>query len=671
MSVALLPWLVACSATGLRTAVDEGDAPPGAPSVSVAAIPPPPPDERCNGADDDDDGRVDESFGDIDGDGVADCVDVACTVDVPPAGSVAVDPACAGGGPPLADPWDVVIERHVEGIEAPDERGAIVRHASAAVAPVVANLTDDNGDGWVDHRDVPEIVVVMFRGYGAEPGYLVAIDGGTGEVVLTSPGWLPFGGIAAGDIDGDDRVEIVGFDADGRPRALRADGSSAWDEQLVLPTVGTREPLATLADLDGDGRVEVLAHDLVLDGATGRLLHDAHVSGQPWYGMPVAGDIDLDGRSEVILGATVLQLERRGEDVVVSEEWSTPVWGAYGHWAAILDADGDPEGEVAVVGDGRLVIHEHDGSVALDVAAGSDRPGPPCVGDFDGDGQSEIAWASEATIQVVEVDGRELWWAPVEDATGLAGCSGYDFDGDGALELAFADERTLYLFDGGSGEVLYRNEGHTSATLFEYPVVADVDRDGSAELIVASSPLWASGWAGLTVLGHALGGWTASGRTWHVHDYAVTNVSEDGRVGTEPEPPWQTHNMVRARPTSAGSHVDLEVDIHDVCISACEGVAGVVALSVQVSNTGSSASRRGVPVSLYAPRAGRLELLDVQTLEDPVPAGGVSAGVVFEVPAHDGFVVRVDDDGASGQRQDECDEADNEMVFVGRLCPRG
>ena len=41
--------------------------------------------EECNGEDDDGDGEIDEGFTDIDFDGVADCVDENCLVEIPEA----------------------------------------------------------------------------------------------------------------------------------------------------------------------------------------------------------------------------------------------------------------------------------------------------------------------------------------------------------------------------------------------------------------------------------------------------------------------------------------------------------------------------------------------------------------------------------------------------------
>lgn len=638
---------------------------------------PPKDGEYCNGLDDDEDGLVDEGFEDIDEDGIADCVDNECNLNVPRAAEVRIDDSCAANNSPHdTDPWDVTVEWRWEGITVSEQRGTDVvprdyRYDNILMAPIVGNINDDNGDGVIDRMDVPDIITVAFVEPEDKSGYLVALDGETGEELLRQSNWLPFGGIVVADVDLDGETEIVGFDSFSRPKAIRGDGSEVW---TAIDGVTSTYPQATVADLDGDGRVEVLADNLVLDGQSGNTLFRATIDDEIIGRMPAVGDIDLDGLQEFVMGQDVYQLDRRSGSVDVTLEWSTPVKGTYGHWSAILDANGDLNGEVAMIGDGRLVIHRHDGPILVDVAAGTDQPGPPCVADFDGDGVSEIAWGSSDSFNVYELDGTKVWTFPMSDQSGLAACSGYDFDADGAYEVLFADEQAFYIFDGKTGRIRYGNLGHASGTVFEYPVIADVDNDGSAEVVIASSNYRLTGWAGITVFGQAADAWARSGPTWHVHDFAVTNISEDGFVPAVPEPAWQIHNVYRARPSANEVFVDLQVAFADVCFSGCKGDTAVARIAVQVYNTGSSTSRSRVPLALYARDGDQLELLAVRRLDGRVPAGQVTAGIVFEVPAEsrgpDGFLVRINDDGAGNlDYQEECDYGNNEAEYNDSPCP--
>src|SRR5690606_37884161 len=106
-----------------------------------------------------------------------------------------------------------------------------------------------------------------------------------------------------------------------------------------------------------------------------------------------------------------------------------------------------------------------------------------------------------------------------------------------------------------------------SGTVYEYPVVADVDMDGHAELLVVRSnepdlPL-------LTVIGHAGAGFAPAGVAWPLHDYAVTNATPEGRVPQAAPLYWVEHNTYRARPVIDASPIDFAVEIVDVCVAEC------------------------------------------------------------------------------------------------------
>ena len=44
-----------------------------------------------------------------------------------------------------------------------------------------------------------------------------------------------------------------------------------------------------------------------------------------------------------------------------------------------------------MIGAGQFAIYDPDGTLLVQSAAGSGQPGPPCVADFDGDGDAEMA----------------------------------------------------------------------------------------------------------------------------------------------------------------------------------------------------------------------------------------------------------------------------------------
>ena len=568
-----------------------------------------------------------------------------CELILDPADSVAIDEECLTPDVVVDDPWNATIEWQWSGLAAAPNVDDVI------MTPVVGNLADTDGDGDIDTDDVPTIAFVAFDS-AIQSGTLVVVSGTDGRELWTSPGWNGGGGIAIADVDADGISDVIGFDNGGRVRAMNANGTELW----LSARVSSVYPQATVADLDADGTPEVIADNVVLDGVTGVLEFNIPVDSGIPYRLPAVGDLDLDGQQEVILGRGVYS--STGELL-----WTSPIRGTYGHWAAILNADSDPEAEVAMVGAGELAIYEHDGTEILRTRAGGGQPGAPCVADFDGDGAAEIAWGSSSTLNMYELDGRELWSASVDDSSGLASCSGYDVDGDGIYEVLFADQNTFHIFDGGTGVLRYSQGGHASGTLWEYPSVADVDGDGSAEIVIGSNNYGFSGWGGITVFGHAGGGWMKSGSTWHTHDFAVTNIRPDGSVPRRPTPWWNTYNVYRARPAVDTSATDLQVAITDVCEPGCND-EDEVSIAIQVRNIGGVEVPAGVPVTVYAFDGSDPEPLYTHVVGAPVRPGealeAFSVTVTRAELAGADILVRVDAKPDGEGEHVECNEANNE-----------
>jgi hypothetical protein len=102
----------------------------------------------------------------------------------------------------------------------------------------------------------------------------------------------------------------------------------------------------------------------------------------------------------------------------------------------------------------------------------------------------------------------------------------------------------MFVYDSIDGSVLLQTS-RASGTLSEYPVVADVDNDGSAEIVVVSNR-----YAGLPdptvqVIRDVEDRWIQARRIWNQHAYHVTNVREDGTIPQFEPPHWHTVNTFR------------------------------------------------------------------------------------------------------------------------------
>jgi hypothetical protein len=563
-----------------------------------------------------------------------------CDLDSAPAGPMEVSSACTGSTRgTVTDPYNLSIEYQYTS----DLSGVVIK-------PSVINLTDDNGDGATDTADIPDIV---FTVYGANE--LVALSGDYSGELFRKSGWYGAGGIATADVNGDGEPDICGFDTSLRVQCTDSAGNLEWTSSGAS---GNYYPEITVCDLDEDGTPEVIGDTQVINGVTGATEFTLTWDGT--YTVPVCADLDQDGRSEIILGRTVFDDKGKVKWTMASSGGS--------NMAAVVNADADDDAEVFLASD-KLYLYDTDGKLLNSSALPGANPGPPCAADFDGDGEVEIAVPDATTFSMFDTDGTKLWSATMQDYSGLAGCSGYDMDGDGIYEVLFADEVAVRLYDGATGGVLYSSTAHNSGTLFEYPVVADVDQDGSAEIIVAEN---LGALNGVTVYGHGGDGWPKAGPTWATHDFAVTNVDPDGHVPQVPEPSWLKYNVFRARPAIDNpSTPDLFGEIVDVCAADCDN--GPVEVSVQVKNQGAADLAAGLPWTFYRNDGGVLTQVTHGVL--PAITAGTAAAC-FEILVtpddlgDDGFVVGLDDSGSGVDGAEECDAMNNRIAYTDEICPR-
>jgi hypothetical protein len=437
--------------------------------------------------------------------------------------------------------------------------------------------------------------------------------------------------------------------------AVNSAGMIEWTSQ-TFSGIGTY-PQVTVADLDEDGSPEVIADYAILDGSTGATIATMSATGP--YRTPVVADLDLDGNKEIILHSGVFAAD--GANL-----WSVQGSGNAA-FSAVANIDDDPEAEVFVNYGSTLHVLEHDGVVigSYPIPNNTNLSGPPCMADFDGDGNVEIGVPAGAQFDMLKTDGTLVWQSPINDSSGAAGCSGYDVNGDGTYEVMFADQDALRIWDGPTGEILYQNDAHSSGTVWEYPVVVDVDKDGSGEIITVSNGAQKA----ITVFGHNGDGWAAAGPAWPIHDFAVTNIGPDCSIPQSPDPSWAELNVFRARPVVDDPALpDLLVEVNDVCVACNEAE---VYVSYQICNQGAVEVEAGTPISIFSLVDG-VEVLVQSTTLPAIPAGECPVGDFFVFNPDqivDGkVVVRIYDDGNGTEPEAECNLANDEVTADVQVC---
>jgi len=553
--------------------------------------------------------------------------------------------------------------------------------------PLVVQLTDDNGDGRWDEQDVPDIVFVtanLAPTFPPEPDIVLrAIRGDTGAPIwnvpglfTTPPSFFSMSGLAAGDIDGDGKVEIVTSvvtpDGYGFLHAYEHTGAFKWRSQTYdthpFGSGTSNRDNPSLADLDGDGDVEIVVGAHVFDSA-GHLLW-AGSGGQAYQtqrnnqlvggALSVTADIDLDGFQEVITGNTLYRHDG-------SIAWQRSETDGY---PAVLNADVDPQAEIVVVSRGFVRLHDTDGTLLwgpLEMP-GSDPEsgGPPAVGDLDGDGEPEIVVAGSDILWTLRLDGTPLWQASTRDySSSQTAATLFDFDGDSVLEVVHRDERRLRIYRGTDGEVLYE-QVLSSTTMVEMPVVADVDGDGNAEIVVTSDHAWdypvpaGERTGGLVVIGDSWDGWVPARPIWNQHAYTVDTVTATGAIPRRPSWGWLEHRTFR---TNVGPRAwdNAGTDVTAGRLIVDTSALPEVRATVRIGNAGTTPIAPDLAVALYdGPRAPE-NLRATGTVPVALrPGAHLDLTLTFEDPSGSGPILTVFADAE--ERERECNEGNNEIA---------
>jgi len=588
------------------------------------------------------------------------------------------------------------------------------QHFQVVATPTVANLTDDNGDGAIDLDDVPDIVFMAYSGSNITSAGVIRIMSGRPDaagapimhkvIPVQDPADPCYDAadaalrhdsstsIAIGDLDGDGDPELVALLSNGPVVAWTPEGCRLWTAtQPVAPNDGNAGA-PTIADLDADGKGEVVIGRVVLehDGAV-RWIGSGDKGGNVFSVDSVAANLDLIGGMEVIAGSTVY-----GADGSIKCRNATIGEGLN----AVGNFDADPEGEFVVVKSGNVYLLDTDctqlwrfqvGNAQTTVdngngaGAGLDCAGTgggePTIADFDGDGLPEIALANSNCYTVINHDGSLLWASRSEDDSSQGtGSSVFDFNGDGVSEVIYNDEHRIRIYNGPDGAVLY-SKMNSSRTRHENPIVADVDNDGNAELVFIENneagfacEAGQVGGAGIHVLGDdpAIDAWVPTRRIWNQHSYHITNVHEDG---TLPRPEVQNwllpgYNNYRTNlpDFSVLAAPDLTVEILEVLETDCASSPPRVTVEYRVCNGGDVRVGPGVNVAFFV--EGVLDSVDqtTETLEPGECETLAHSVVVPAAPETYDPERRGDDDGTGTGANRECDETNNRDSMTDLVC---
>lgn len=351
----------------------------------------------------------------------------------------------------------------------------------------------------------PELEVVITSGYAV---YVFHADG-----TLYAPWPLSAGGrtnsapaIADLDLDGDLEIVVSSFS---NLRAWNHDGTQIFtlpfdpgDEHFIYAS-------PSIWDLDNDNDLEIITGGR--DGKVYIVHHDGtaftsggftwpQTTGGPIRGTPAIADLDGDGEVEIVAGSedgNVSAWNLDGNDV---PGWPINIGQPVISSPAVGNIDGDANHELEVVvgaDDGKVYAWHHNGN-----AVGGwpvDIPGSlvltsPALTDLDENGDLEIVISGkDALLSVLEHDGSKVaGWSPVTlPAISYNSPVVGDLDGDDVPEIVIGSyNEKVYAFH-PDGTLLSGFPRLTASSIWGgAPLITDLDLDDHPEVIIGSNGVY-------------------------------------------------------------------------------------------------------------------------------------------------------------------------------------
>ncbi|MDR0799542.1 MAG: FG-GAP-like repeat-containing protein, partial [Dysgonamonadaceae bacterium] len=443
-------------------------------------------------------------------------------------------------------------------------------------------------------------------------------------------------------------------------------------------------------DFNHDGWPEICVRNKIYDAATGKLLktasggsnvgaswaHFSHSTGRT-LSSPIAADVMGDANLELILGNEIYSVNIQSrtdttQNSITRIAYHAPPANLAGYpaipndgHAQVADFNGDGHLDILITlrnvapsaggTTSGYVWDVYNGTVSTPFQITTKMSGKsfPLITDMDNDGLLEIAIMTAVNedtdyIRCYKYNPSSrtfsLFWKlhPDEDSYSNA-MTAFDFNQDGLLELLITDQKEVRIFNGSGKSHITGNDTlniyqlaafpFVETTIMQIPVIADVDDDGSAEVLFCS---------GNTV--NTLRSidpnspWAPARGVWNQYVYNPIYVNEDLTIPPYPLNPatkfvdkdgnyLQPFNNSLQQATllnregkmlSYGS--DLIFDL-DVPIVYSNYTGSTVDVTFNVENTGDADFSDALDISAYALQAGAFTKVQTYILNITIPAG--------------------------------------------------
>ena len=536
--------------------------------------------------------------------------------------------------------------------------------------------------------------------------------------------------------------------------AYDASGNQLWQSSQPFGSYNGESyqlPAISFADFNHDGWTEIFVGSEIFDAATGVFL--GKTDGNKGYARRTwennystyqssAADLCGDANLELAVGNTVygVNLQSRTDasmnqifpvktlplDSMVIADGTVIPFTDGNTFLVDINLDGKLDVLALNVDHNNRVVYvyvwdvESQALLCSKKIPNSRKFGMPQIGDLDNDGYPEICFitgtyinhtpGNNETIYALKYNGQALngemdvfWTTPHSDFSGATSLTLFDFNQDGYSELVYRDETHLRIINGSlhhhqTGDVVTQpydiaTYACGSGTALEYPVVCDVDQDGAAEILIASSCISNSHYGHLYIFKSAGVPWAPARKVWNQYMYNVTNVNEDLTIPqylfnnamtfTDPEGVVRRpFNNFLQQATTIDQYGRPFYAVPDVAVNqtvSLQANGDSLLLSFSYCNFGDNTLNAPYPVTVFANTYGGNTVCTV-TIGEGLP---VDSCTRFDIhlpitslcafPNIDSLIVAVNCAGAgiaqNGNLQPECDTTNNTATVSISLHP--
>ena len=490
----------------------------------------------------------------------------------------------------------------------------------------------------------------------------------------------------------------------------------------------------SFVDFNGDGHPEVYVRNKIYNAETGKLLAEAATSNAGLsyahysqfthrkLSSPFAADLTEDGHPELILGNEIYQVSITNTNGTSGN--STTLWKqtappasvpADGHTqVADFNQDGHLDVFISVRNTdshyGNVYcyvwdVHNETVSPALNISTTNSGKSIPLIADINNDGSMEIVIQNGSTntnnrIQAYTYNATTgafsmIWGMHPDEDSFSNSFTAFDFNQDGILELIICDQSTLKIVNGSGKSHITHNDTvamyvlstfpYSETTIMQYPVIADVDADGAAEIVSVGS-------SKLNIFKSSGQPWAPARPVWNQYMYNVTNINKDLTVPTTSfnnATAFTDPQGVVRRPFNNCLQQATTLDLYGrpfmplANISASTDTSfsyenGVFTYTFQFCNTGSQVLTAPFYITYYANNYGGT-VVNTELVSAPLlPGNCITQQVQFAeedlmgIPELENIVVALNDHGTgvaqNGGQQEECDTTDNFFIFSVNPC---